>query len=94
MLIKRVVFEQMIDRFGKEIGFMADEVKRQEYDFWSVGTYQFPDGTRRYLSEDWYFCQRWHDLGGKVWGDTKIVCKHVGQAVYPLKTQESDIIAP
>lgn len=91
MLIKRPVFEQMIERFGHEIGFTADESGRQEYDFWSVGVYQFPDGTRRHLSEDWFFCQRWKDLGGKIWGDTKIVAKHVGQAVYPLKTQEVEL---
>lgn len=92
MLIKRHVFEQMIERYGDQIGFIADETGRQEYDFWSVGVYQFPDGTRRHLSEDWFFCQRWKDLGGKIWGDTRIVAKHVGQAVYPLKTQEAELM--
>ncbi len=91
MVIARSVFEKMIDRYGKEIEFKADESGRIEHDFWSVGVYQFKDGTRRYLSEDWYFCQRWLDLGGKIWGDTKIVAKHVGQAVFPLKTQEVDL---
>lgn len=92
MLISRVVFESMIAKHGGEIGFTADETGRQEYDFWSVGVKQFPNGTRRYLSEDWFFCQRWRELGGKVWADTKIVCKHVGQAVYPLKSQEAELM--
>lgn len=89
MLIKRHVFELMIENYGRKIGYKADGSGRQEYDFWSVGTYKYPDGNRRYLSEDWYFCQRWRDLGGRIWGDTKIVAKHVGQAVYPLQTQEA-----
>ena len=91
MLIARTVFEQMIERYGAEIGYIADESKRQEYDFWSVGVYQFPDGTRRFLSEDWFFCQRWRDMGGKVWGDTKIVCKHRGSVEFPLQTQVAEL---
>jgi len=91
MLIARAVFERMIETYGAEIGFIADEAKRQEYDFWSVGVHKFSDGTRRYLSEDWFFCQRWRDIGGRIWGDTKIVAKHVGQAVYPLQTQQKDL---
>ena len=50
-------------------------------------SHQFPGGTRRYLSEDWMFCQRWLDIGGKVYGDAGIVLKHIGSAVYPLQTQ-------
>lgn len=91
MLIKRTVFEQMVKAYP-QLAYKADESKRDEHDFWSVGVYQFKDGTRRYLSEDWFFCQRWLDLGGKIYGDTKVVVKHVGQAVYPLKTQEAELM--
>jgi hypothetical protein len=45
----------------------------------------------RYLSEDWFFCQRWLDMGGRVYGDTKVILKHVGQAVYPLQSQQGAI---
>ncbi len=87
----RRVFERMIEVYGEQLRYKADHRDRTEYDFWSVGTYQYPDGSRRYLSEDWFFCQRALDLGFKVWGDTKIVLKHVGQAIYPLKSQESEL---
>lgn len=33
---------------------------------------------RRKLSEDYSFCQRWRDIGGKVWVDTEILMGHVG----------------
>lgn len=89
--VNRSVFERMKQTFGAEIEYKPDHRPGLEHDFWSVGTYQYQDGSRRYLSEDWYFCQRWLDLGGTVWGDTRIVLKHVGQAVYPLATQEQEI---
>lgn len=92
--ISRRVFERMIETYGDLIAYTADETNRIEHDFWSVGVHQFPDGTRRYLSEDWFFCQRWLDMGETVWADTKICVKHVGTAVYPLKTQESEVFHP
>lgn len=30
------------------------------------------------LSEDYSFCQRWRDLGGKVWVDPEITMAHIG----------------
>lgn len=94
MMIAREVFEAMIYRFGEELRYTPDHRKdREEYDFWSVGTYRYPDGSKRYLSEDWFFCQRWLDLdpANKVWMDTRVILKHVGTAVYPLDTQEQTL---
>lgn len=48
----------------------------------------------RYLSEDWFFCQRWLDMGGQVFNHCNVVLKHVGSAIYPLKTQEAEISNP
>ena len=39
---------------------------------------------RKYLSEDWSFCQRWLDLGGKIFGDTSIVLNHIGKFSYKI----------
>lgn len=47
---------------------------------------------KRYLSEDWFFCQRWLDLGGKIYGDTRVILRHIGMATYPLKSQMSDLM--
>lgn len=36
----------------------------------------------RKLSEDYSFCQRWRDIGGKVWIDPEIKMGHVGSKVF------------
>lgn len=42
------------------------------------------DGTkgRRVLSEDYAFCQRWRDLGGKVYLDASIGMAHIGTKAF------------
>jgi len=91
MKIHRRVFERMIEKYGDTISFTPDHNPGQKhYDFWSVGTYEYPDGKRRFLSEDWFFCQRAMDLGFKVWADTRIQLQHVGVAVYPLRSQQPE----
>lgn len=106
MCIQRQVFERMIQAHP-ELAYHPDhDQTKVEHDFWSVGVYRaagamaapqappcFPS-PGRYLSEDWFFCQRWLDLGGKVFGDTRIILKHVGQAVYPLSYQQPQISRP
>lgn len=39
-------------------------------------------GEKRVLSEDYAFCQRWRDIGGKVYLDVTIPMGHIGQYEY------------
>jgi hypothetical protein len=39
---------------------------------------------KKYLSEDWSFCERWRDLGGQIFADTSIVLKHYGEKPHTL----------
>jgi len=39
---------------------------------------------RKLLSEDWAYCQRWTDLGGKIYADTSIILNHIGKYAYSL----------
>ncbi len=93
--IARRVFEKMIETYGNEIRYLSDvDRKSIEYDLWPVGVYKYPDGApARYLSEDWFFCQRAIDCGFKVYGDMGILLKHTGSATYPLSYQEKEIFA-
>ncbi len=92
MLIARTVFEQMIAAYP-DIQYVPDDRPYEvEWDFWSVGVYRPPGETPRYLSEDWYFCQRCHDLGIPVYGDTRLVVQHIGDAIYPLNSQRGEYI--
>jgi len=87
MLIARQVFDGMKILYGKELAF-TDEMhpdKRTIWDFFSVGVHR-PSG--RYLSEDWWFCQRALDMGYKIYGDTKCVLQHIGHAVYPIVAKD------
>jgi hypothetical protein len=82
MLIKREVFERMIDDHGDKIAYLEDETDRPLWDFFDM-----PRVDGRKLSEDWYFCNVARQLGFKVWGDTKVLLMHVGTAVFPLRHQ-------
>lgn len=55
---------------------------------------------RKYLSEDWSFAERWKTIGGKIYADTSIVLKHIGEHNYTLwdvevvKTQKPNLPPP
>lgn len=80
-LIAREVFEKMREVFGKEITYKDDETRRTEWDFWPVGVQQ---KTGRWLSEDWWFCQRATELGYKIYLDTQCTVGHIGSVIFPL----------
>lgn len=44
-------------------------------------------------SEDFYFCDLWRSVGGKVMVDTSICCQHEGSAMYPIPgTYQQELI--
>ncbi len=77
MMIKRIVFEKMIQEgatpYTDAIGLSPEENSNQ-YDFFQCTI----DSKGRYLTEDWSFCRRWRELGGKIWADKTIGLTHVG----------------
>jgi len=77
MLIKRTVFEQMIEngapKYTDNIG-LGSEFSDYQYDFFNCTI----DPKGRYLTEDWSFCYNWRSMGGKIWADTSIELGHVG----------------
>lgn len=91
--ISRMVFEMMINKYGKDIAFHPDETdpKTVQYAFWQETPYQYPDGHRRFLTEDWRFCQICLDMGIDVWGDTQVLVEHRGPVVFPLDSQKANI---
>ena len=89
LMISRGVLERMVARFGPEIWYQPDDGESgldMMWDFFSVGVWVCPKtGRRRYLSEDWYFCERARQLGIPTLMDTRVVLKHCGEAIYPLQ---------
>jgi hypothetical protein len=95
LCIAREVFEKMraVDR--AEIEYTNEEPPhRVRWDFWRQGVRRTDDPHPRYLTEDFFFCQRWLELGGKVFMDTRVVLRHVGHAVWPLDLQENNPLNP
>lgn len=84
MCATRELLNLMIKRYP-EIMYLEEGTSKKMHDFWTVGVHE---GLRRYLTEDWWFCQRTIDLGFRVWGDSQVMLQHEGRAIYPLELNE------
>lgn len=56
---------------------MIYDIKENEF----PGT---PTSFKKYLSEDWAFCSRWRNIGGKIYADTSIALRHIGKVPYTI----------
>lgn len=77
MLIKRCVFEQMQEKYT-ELNCKNDHQNRDFDDYCALFDCMIDPQTKRYLSEDYAFCRRWQQMGGKIWADTQTTLGHVG----------------
>jgi hypothetical protein len=80
--IRRSVFQEVRAHFGEDFSYRDDDTGEESYDYWPFGVHK---PTRRHLSEDWYFCQRWLEMGKTVWADTHILLQHIGSCIYPIQ---------
>jgi hypothetical protein len=90
MMIKRVVFEKMINYQGYPMRYCEDETDRPLWNFFRMPMVYDEKGVSRVVSEDWNFCNVARDLGFTIYGDTHVLLKHIGSAVFPLKTQVAE----
>ena len=85
MMIKRDVFDEMIQRYpaAKYRNDIPSFKGRPEADnmFTFFDTWCHPK-SKRYLSEDYAFCQKWIDIGGEVWADLMCPLHHRGTFVF------------
>lgn len=83
MMIERSVFHKMAERWpnNRYKSNYAEEIvngkTRYVYNYFHAGV---EDGV--YLSEDYWFCARWRDLGGKVWLAPWMAMRHIGDYTY------------
>lgn len=88
LCVSRKVFETMIEKLGNDLAYVDDRSKTVKHDFWRMGVAtDVVTGVKRWLSEDWQFCQFAIECGFKVWADASILLRHSGQAIYPLSYQ-------
>jgi hypothetical protein len=81
MLIKRQVLEKMVEaypetKYNNDIaGYNAPELVDNFYALFDCIIH--PE-SKRYLSEDYLFCERWSKIGGEIWADITAELVHTG----------------
>jgi hypothetical protein len=86
MLIKREVLEKMIAAYPDLYAYSDDTVRYKMDDMEGRKYYLLFEtmltDERRYLSEDYAFCKRWRDIGGKIHVYLPVVTVHHGSYAY------------
>ncbi len=77
MMIKRSVFERMEKHFP-ELDCVNDHQNRDFDKYHACFDCMIDPVSRRYLSEDYAFCRRWQQMGGKIFADVHTTLGHVG----------------
>ena len=77
MLIKRCVFEKMQEHYP-ELNCKNDHQNRDFDEYCAVFDCMIDPESKRYLSEDYAFCRRWQQIGGKIYADVTTTLGHVG----------------
>jgi hypothetical protein len=91
MMIKKQVFSKLMEAHP-ELKYDPHQKDCELSDFENVSKYTYalfdtqietlPNGKRIYLSEDYLFCRRWQNIGGKILIDPTIAMNHVGTHVF------------
>ena len=86
MMIKREVFEKLIAHYGDSMKIEQDQVMngkntRLPYMYNFFDTMYIPE-KKHYLGEDFAFCKRWKDIGGKCYAWIMDHITHVGEHQY------------
>ena len=77
MMIKRDVFSRMETHFP-DLKCMNDHQNRDFDTYHAAFDCMIDPVSRRYLSEDYAFCRRWQQMGGRIFADVQTTLGHVG----------------
>lgn len=77
MLIKRSVFKKMEEHYP-ELWVANDHANRDFDTYCALFDCMIDPKSRRYLSEDYAFCRRWQNIGGKIYAHVSTTLGHVG----------------
>ena len=82
MMIQRNVIEKMIEAYPltKYIDNFTENPENKEKFQYALFDCGIVDGY--YLSEDWFFCDRWIKIGGSIYADITINLTHTGVVNY------------
>jgi len=78
MVISRKALEKMHEHYKDELDCVNDHQNRDFDNYCAVFDCMIDPDNRRYLSEDYAFCRRWQQIGGKIYADCVTTLGHVG----------------
>jgi hypothetical protein len=78
MCIKREVLVRMYEHYKDTLMCVNDHQNKDLDTYCAIFDCMIDPETRRYLSEDYAFCRRWQQIGGKIHADVTTVLGHVG----------------
>ena len=85
MLIKRNVIEKMIEAYPHLEIYQPTNINGKEEkkdNMYNLFDTLHDTKSKRYFGEDFGFCQRWADIGGKVYGYIDDPISHIGEYCY------------
>ena len=85
MLVKRQVFERMIEHY-KELHYTQNMTMKPAWALYQPYVYK-----DEYLSEDWALCQRAEDIGFEIWAHGGVRCAHWGLIKYDFEEEEKNV---
>ena len=77
MLISRSVFKKLEEKFP-ELWCKNDHQNRDFDEYHAAFDCMIDPDSKRYLSEDYAFCRRWQQAGGKIFADVNTTLGHIG----------------
>jgi hypothetical protein len=79
MMLKRQVIEKMIAAYPEtRYGGVHAYSNAKGGEAYALFECAIDPDTKTYVSEDFGFCQKWRDIGGKIWLDTEGKLTHIG----------------
>jgi hypothetical protein len=82
MMIRRTVFERMRDHFGEALAYARDAHGGSDYPATRYAFFRTVNESRTEHPEDFSFCERWRQMGGRIFmlpGETVL---HIGEQVF------------
>ena len=77
MMISRQALTKMHEHYP-ELNCKNDHQNRDFDEYCAVFDCMIDPDSKRYLSEDYAFCRRWQQMGGKIYADCNTTLGHVG----------------
>lgn len=83
MMLKRNVLTTMIEKYA-DLKYVNDVAVNEELgkEYYALFDCIIDPDSKRYLSEDFTFCKRWRDIGGKIYLDLCVNLTHIGVKKY------------